>query len=354
MDNNSDRTSPSHSLLLSSLTKCQCGLIKGHIINIDNRFNKVFPSFNSINPKFQSGNRIIDNFSNCVSFHLFSKCNNCTFEKCIQQLNTLVIEFFNSPTNALIIIDVSIKNNIAVSIAYIYIHNKPMVKILHHTINVTSSKAKLFDIRCGIIQAVCSHEISKIIIVTDSIHTAKKIFNLSLYMLQKQATLILKDLREFFNCHYENIIKFWECLSKSNWKLHKVVDTEMKSFNLAPLIPNKNFWDFSRKSECDDIINKWKMMFQASNLKGNNFLDLVNSDDKILEPTYSKGSIWLQHFGHSNTLCARATRVIMNHAPIEEYWLRFFPNKEFSCLCSLYYIELRQHILYECRRFNKY
>ena len=96
------------------------------------------------------------------------------------------------------------------------------------------------------------------------------------------------------------------------------------------------------------------MMFQASNLKGNNFLDLVNSDDKILEPTYSKGSIWLQHFGHSNTLCARATRVIMNHAPIEEYWLRFFPNKEFSCLCSLYYIELRQHILYECRRFNKY
>jgi len=288
---------------------------------MDNRFNKVFPSFDPINSEFQSGNRIIDNFSNCVSFHLFSKCNNHTFKKCIQQLNTLAIESSNPLTNALVITDTSIKNDVAVSIAHIDIHNKPMVKTLHYTINVTTSEAEFFAIRCGIIQAVCSHEISKIIIVTDSIHAAKKIFNLSSHTLQKQAALILKNLREFFNRHYENVIKFWECSSKSNWKLHKVVDIEVKSFNLTPLMPNKNSWDFSRKSECNDIINKWKMTFQVSDLKGNNFLDLVDSDDNILEPIYSKGGTWLQHFSHSNTLCARATRAITNHAPIGEYWL---------------------------------
>ena len=185
-----------------------------------------------------------------------------------------------------------------------------------------STEAKFFAIRCGINQAAHLQGIqgiSKIIVVTDSIHAAKKIFDSSSHMLQKQAALILNDLRKFFTHHHENVIKFWECPSKSNWKLHKNIDIKTKSFNLTPLFLNKNSWDFSKKSECDDIINKWKMMFQASDLKGRNFLDLVNSDNNVLEPTYSKGGTWLQYFGHSNMLCARATRAITNHAPIGEY-----------------------------------
>ena len=31
------------------------------------------------------------------------------------------------------------------------------------------------------------------------------------------------------------------------------------------------------------------MTFQVSDLKGRNFLDLVDSDNNILKPTYSKG-----------------------------------------------------------------
>ena len=62
-------------------------------------------------------------------------------------------------------------------------------------------------------------------------------------------------------------------------------------------------------------------MFQASDLKGRNFMDLVNSDNNVLEPTCSKSSTWLQYFGHSNTLCARTTRVITNHVLIGEYQL---------------------------------
>jgi len=167
INNNSNKTLPPYSLLLSSLTKHQCSLIKGHIINMDNRFNEVFLSFDPINPEFQPSNRIIDNFSNCVSFYLFSKCNDCTFKKYIQQLNALAIESSNSLTNALVITDASIKNNVAVSIAQIYIYNKPMVKSLHHAVNVMSFEAEFFAIRCGIIQAICSHEISKIIVVMD-------------------------------------------------------------------------------------------------------------------------------------------------------------------------------------------
>jgi len=245
--------------------------------------------FDPINPKFQPGNRIINNFSNHISFHLFSKHNNLTFKNHIQQLDTLAIKSSNTPPDTLVVMDASIKNNITVSIAHIHVHDKPLIKTLYHTINVTSSEAKFLTIRCGINQADILYEISKIIVVMDSIHAVKKIFDLLLYMLQKQVAFILEDFRGFFNYHHKNIIEFWECPSKINWKLYQNIDNKMKLFNLAPMLPNKNFWDFSKKSECNDIISKWKMTFQASDSKERNFLDLVNNDDNILELTYSKG-----------------------------------------------------------------
>ena len=85
------------------------------------------------------------------------------------------------------------------------------------------------------------------------------------------------------------------------------------------------------------------MTFQVSDLEERNFLDLVNSDNDILEPTYCKGSTWLQFFGHSNILCARATRAITNYTPIGEYCLHFFFKEEFSCLCGLYPIDIMEH-----------
>ena len=185
LDNSPNSPLPLYNLSLGMLTKRQCGLLKSHIIDIDNRFNEVFPAFDPINPELQPGNRIIDTFPNCFSFHTFSRSNNPSFKSCIQQLNALAIESSTSLSNTLVITNASVKNNVASFIAHIYIFNKPIVKTLHHTINITSSEAEFFAIRCGINHTVLSYETSKIIIVTDSIHVAKKIFDPSLHMLQK-------------------------------------------------------------------------------------------------------------------------------------------------------------------------
>ena len=204
-----------HPILLGSLTGCQCSLIKDHLVDMNNQFNKVFPSFDPLNSEFTLGIRIIDCFFNWFSFHLFSKSNNQQFKSHIQQLNNLAIKSSNTPSNTLVVMDASIKNNVASSIAHIHIHNKLIIKILHHTINIISSKAEFFAIRCGINQATYLYGISKIIVIMDSIHVVKKIFDLSSHLLQKYAAFILNNLREFFNCHQENMIKFWECSSKS-------------------------------------------------------------------------------------------------------------------------------------------
>ena len=95
------------------------------------------------------------------------------------------------------------------------------------------------------------------------------------------------------------------------------------------------------------------MIFQTSDGKRKHFLDLLDDNFDTIKPAYTKGELWLQVFGHSNSLCARATRAITNHAPIGEYWLRFFSNKDFKCSYS-YSIGSRRHILHECMRFNGY
>jgi len=252
------------------------------------------------------------------------------------------------------ITDASIKNDIATPISYIHSANQLLIKTVHHTSFVTTTEVELFAIRCSINQACSLNNVSKIIIVTDSIHVAKKIFNSDVHPLQIHTVAILNELWKFFNSNESNSIEFWECSSKLKWKFHYDVDKNSKSFSVTPSYPSKILWDYCKKSDCDEINKLWKMMFQASDGRGNHFLELLDDDLNAIEPHQVKGGPWLQLFGHSNSLCARATRAITNHAPIGEYRLRFFLSMDFSCPCNNYPIESRRHILHECRRFNRY
>ena len=96
------------------------------------------------------------------------------------------------------------------------------------------------------------------------------------------------------------------------------------------------------------------MTFQASDGKGKQFLDLIDDNLEIIEPSYTKGGPWLQVFGHSNLLCTRAMRAITNHTLIGKYRLQFFPKEDFKCPCRQYPIKTRRHILYEYINHNGY
>ena len=61
------------------------------------------------------------------------------------------------------------------------------------------------------------------------------------------------------------------------------------------------------------------MTFQALDGKGSQFLDLMDDNFNVIEPSYTKEDLWLQTFGHSNLLCVCAMRAITNHAPIGKY-----------------------------------
>ena len=190
-----------HSSLLKSLTKCQYELVKGHVVDIDNRFNKVFPFFSSLHLEFTLGSRIIDNFSDQFSFNLYSKRKDNNIKLYIQQLNKMTIESLSNPSCALIIMNANVKNNFTTSILHTYVHNKPLIKTLHYTVHITSSEVELFAIRYGINQASNLSDILKTIVVTNSIHIAKRIFDSSIHPFQVHTAIILKELQFFFLHH---------------------------------------------------------------------------------------------------------------------------------------------------------
>ena len=151
---------------------------------MDNRFNEVFSLSNPLNSEFSPGLYLIDIFSSHFSFHSVIKHKDNNLKDHSHKLNDIAIMFLLNHLHTLIISDVGIKNDIAISIAHIHICDRPIIKIIHHATNVTSTEAELFAIRCSINQAINLSEISKIIIVTDSIYAVKKIFDLATHLYQ--------------------------------------------------------------------------------------------------------------------------------------------------------------------------
>jgi len=172
---------------LDSLTNRQQSLVKDHLVDSANRVNEYFPSFNPLNSEFYPGLRVIDNFSDCISFNLFNKEKDNKSHT--QSLDEMVLESFLSLSVTIIASDASIKNNVAMFIAHIHTHDKPLIKTIHHAVNVTSMEVELFAIMCGINQATCIDNISKIIVITD-LFTWSKEFLTSLSIPSKFSQLL--------------------------------------------------------------------------------------------------------------------------------------------------------------------
>ena len=203
-----------HPVSLKSLTSCQKSNIKGHLVDSNNKLYGIFSSFSPLYLELFPGSRIIDNFSDCFSFNLATRNKNDKI--CFQQLDNMVLESSSSPSTAIIVTDASIKNNITTSILHMHIANYPIIKMLHHVAFITTTEAKLFMIRCSINQACTKENVFKIIIVTDSIHVAKKIFNTLSHPYQGHTVAILSKLCHFFANNQNNSIEFWECPSQLN------------------------------------------------------------------------------------------------------------------------------------------
>jgi len=149
---------------------------------MNNKFNEILPAFDLLNIKFSPGSKVVDMFTNHVSFHPFIKSSKDFFKSHLLLLSDLIITSLLDSLYILMVTDTSIKHNVTMSIAYIHICNKNIIKTIYHAVNILSTEAELITIRCGINQATNISGISKIVVITDFLHVARKIFDLSLHL----------------------------------------------------------------------------------------------------------------------------------------------------------------------------
>ena len=170
-------------------------IIKSPIIGIDNRFNEIVLSFSPFNYEFSLGNKLINVFPNQFFFYPMNRKSDNNVKNHLTKLNNLVLQALSDPQSVIIVTDASIKSQATTLIFYIHCHDRPIIKTLHYAVNVMTTKAELFTIRCGINQTIHLSNVKKIFVVTDFIHTARKFFNSSSHLYQSQSATILGELK---------------------------------------------------------------------------------------------------------------------------------------------------------------
>ena len=218
----------------------QCLKIKSLIIDIHNCLNKVFPTFDSLNKELSPGFCLVDNFSDCFSFHLVNQKNTNTIVTHQNKLNSIYDDSLINQDTILIISNISVQNNVATSILHIWRGQEIIAKSIYHVINITSMKTKLFAIRYGINHTTQLQDVAHTVIITDAILATKWIFDTSIHLYQLHSITISNVPRVFFNKNSNNSILFWDCSSSIKWSPHLLVDKESKCLKVNPVLPRKS------------------------------------------------------------------------------------------------------------------
>ena len=139
-----------YNMFLKTLTFKQRLYLNSFLIDIDNKKNEFLPSFDSFNHEFSPRHCLINLFPNRFYFHLWEK----NIKNYIKNLDNITLTALSDFSSSIVVSNASIKNLVTTSILHIYMHNKPIIKTIHYTINVTSTEAELFAIHCVINQSV--------------------------------------------------------------------------------------------------------------------------------------------------------------------------------------------------------
>ena len=115
IDNSPQQGKNSNPHAVRPLMNRQKNIAKGHLIDSCNKAYDIYPSLSPLHQEFTPGFCLSDIFSDHFSFNLVNKEKN-KIKNRVQELNDMVLQISSSPNNALIIMDTSIKNDIATSI----------------------------------------------------------------------------------------------------------------------------------------------------------------------------------------------------------------------------------------------
>ena len=116
-------------------------------------------------------------------------------------------------------------------------------------------------IRLGIAKAT-SMAIERIILITDSLGSARQAVNPSVHSGQAHSLAVCSALRLFFSQGHGYRIDFWDCSSKAEWSLHQLVHNDVTNTRVSAGSHPATFINFlCSKSviSCLDPVSIWPL-----------------------------------------------------------------------------------------------
>ena len=104
-------------------------------MDVNNRLNRVFYSFDLFSNEFSPGDKLIDIFTSCISFYSINIRNEGSRKIHIQKLDEIIFKV------AVVVLDTSIKNQVTIFIAHIHTYDNLVIKTIHYAINITLTEA---------------------------------------------------------------------------------------------------------------------------------------------------------------------------------------------------------------------
>jgi len=135
---------------------------------------------------------------------------------------------------------------------------------------------------------------------------------------------IAKLIRAHFETHPEGSLRFWECPSKAERFINAEVHKEVTRTRYPTEERMQTSYDMLRQTNSKKCLEEWVTNFTKGDIRGRGFLTTRMNKRDESRPTYARGETWLSLFG-SITLCARAVRTTLVHAPIGKCRARFHP-----------------------------
>ena len=222
--------------------------LKGPIKDINEHLNGIRNCFNPLYPLFSPSSKIVNYFSSRISFYFPSSLSDKDLHQHLQSLN---LAFRSSQINSnsiAVIANRGIKKSyIAIAVAHVWSDNSIVKQLQVYSINDISIEAKLMAIHTSLISAMEINNIHDIIVITDSITTARKILESKVDPLQNMFISLASAIKTFLSKDDRNKIHFWYCPSKAEWPKHQLVNNQVKASICIPTFSSKVLYFFSKK-----------------------------------------------------------------------------------------------------------
>ena len=124
----------------------------------------------------------------------------------------------------------------------------------------TAFDAKLFAIRLDVSKAT-SMGIEHIILITNSLGSARRSVDLSVHSGQAYSLVICSALRSFFCSSSSYSIEFWDCSSTAEWSLHQMVHNNVTNTRIAARLYPATSINFLHSKSIISCLDIWRPLF---------------------------------------------------------------------------------------------